>query len=323
MPTADDIARWRDEAKVLRVAVVAGEQTAFDRVLAAHPKYVGRPRERLQTNKLRFSLRDAQWTIAREHGSETWSALCDQGRRWPHRTIGPQQGRALRIASERGDGHCGAEHLLLALAAPKQPTIASAVLELVGADIASMRDRPPIPATPARNGVSTNPRCMNCVNSAAAFAIAQGAVRVTDEHVLLALVYTAPEVLHSVSADPDEIYDALVERGVPVPPTRPPSSAAPHGPYNPLLYVRREDLAVVLKAIGRRHPPGTEHWGFNHSEHNRDESYIISEDEIDIEAIAREALGDRAVYRLESFDEARAAESWPGSADHGPSDTRE
>ena len=195
--------------------------------------------------------------------------------------------------------------MLLALAAPKRPTIASAVLELVGADIARLRERPPIPATPARNGVTTNPRSLGCVKSAATFAIAEGADRVTDEHVLLALVYTAPEVLHGVSADPDEIYDALVERGVPVPPTRPPSSATPHGPYNPLLYVRRDDLGVVLQVLGRKHPPGTEHWGFNHSEHNRDESYIISEDAIDIEAIAREALGDAAVYRLESFDEVR------------------
>jgi hypothetical protein len=321
VPTADDITRWRDEAKVLRAAVVAGEEAACSRVLAAHPKYVGRSRERLQTNRLRFSLRDAQWTIAREHGSETWSALCDQGPRWPRRTVGPQQARAVRLAAERGDGHCGPEHLLMALAAPKRPTIASAVLEFVGADIASLHDRPAIPAPAGRNGVSTNPRCLGCVNSAVTFAIAEGADRVTDEHVLLALMYIAPEVLHFVSADPDEIYDALVERGAPMPSTRPPSSAIPHGPPNPLLYLRRGDLGAVLKVLGRKHPPGTEHWGFNYSKRNPDEAYIVSEDEIDIEAIVREALGNDAVYRLESFAEARTAESWSGSGDDRPSDT--
>ena len=320
MPTADDIAQWRDEAKVLRVAVVAGDDAALSRVLAAHPRYVGRPRQRLHTNRQRFTLGDAQWTIAREHGSETWAMLCDQGRRWPHRTSGPQQGRAVRIASERGDGHCGPEHLLMALAAPNRPTIASAVLEFVGTDIARLRDRPAIPAPPGRNGVITNPRCLGYVNSAVTFAIAEGADRVTDEHLLLALIYIAPEVLHSVSADPDEIYDALVQRGAPVPATRPPSSATPRGPYNPLLYVRRADLGVVLDVLRRKHPPGTEHWGFNHSKHNPDESYVISEDEIDIEAIVREALGDGAVYRLESFAEARNAESWFGSTDDRPSD---
>jgi hypothetical protein len=299
MPTADDIARWRDEAKVLRVAVAAGEEAALNRVLAAHPKYVGRSRERLQTNKSRFSLVDAQWTIAREHGSETWSSLCEQGRRWPHRTTGPQQGRAARLASERGDGHCGPEHLLMALAAPVRPTIASAVLEFVGADMPNLRERPPAPAPPGRNGVTTNPACHGCVNAAVTFAIAEGADRVTDEHVLLALIYVAPDALHSVNADPDEIYDALAERGASVPSTRPPSSATPRGPYNPLLYLRRDDLRAVLKVLGRKHPPGTEHWGFNHSTGNSEESYIISEDEIDIEAIVREALGDDAVYRLE------------------------
>ena len=94
MASVDDIARWRAEAKALRAAVVAGDEAALGRVLAAHPKYVDRPLERLRTNRIRFSLNDAQLTIARENGSDSWSMLCDQGRRWPHRTIGPQQGRA-------------------------------------------------------------------------------------------------------------------------------------------------------------------------------------------------------------------------------------
>lgn len=314
MPSADDIARWRDEAKVLRVAVVAGEEAALSRVLAAHPKYVGRSRQRLHTNRQRFSLRDAQWTIAREHGSETWELLCDHGRRWPHRTSGPQQTRAAQLASERGDGHCGPEHLLMALAAPKRPTIASAVLEFVGADIASLRDRPPSPPPPGRNGVTINPAAIGSMRSAATFAIADGADRVTDEHVLLALIYVAPDRLHFINAEPDEIYDALAQRGVSVPSARPPSGATPSGPYNPRLFVRRDDLGVVLEVLGRKHPPGSEHWGFNYSKRDPDEAYIISEDEIDIEAIVRGALGDDAVYRLESLAEAREAESWAGRA---------
>lgn len=313
MPAAEDIERWRDEAKALWVAVGAGDEAAISRVLAAHPKYVGRPRERLRTE--RISLRDAQWTIAREHGSETWSTFCDRGRRWPDGTVGPQQGRAMRLAFERGDGSCGPEHLLLVLAAPKRSSIASNVLTEVGADINKLRDRPSIPTLPGRNGVGTNPRCLGCVNFAVALAIAQGTDRVTDEHVLLALSYIAQDVLFVVGADPDEIYDALAERGVPVPPTRPPSGATPRGPYNPLLYLRRDDLAAVLKALGRKHPPGTEHWGFNYSKDNR-EAYIISEDEIDIEAVVHEALGDGADYHLESFEQAQTAETWGSSADN-------
>jgi len=98
-------------------------------------------------------------------------------------------------------------------------------------------------------------------------------------------------------------------------PLEPPSSHTPGGPHNPLLFVRRDDLGVVLQTLRTKHPPGTEHWGFNHSKHNPDESYIASEDEIDMEAIVREALGDAAVYRLESFAEGLEAESSGGGSD--------
>jgi hypothetical protein len=298
MPTADDIARWRAEAKSLRVGVIAGDDAALARVLVAHPKYVGRPPQRLNTNRIRFSLTDAQLTIAREHEHDNWSALCDQGRRWPHRTMGSQYGRAVRIALERGDGHCGAEHLLLALASPPRPTIASEVLESIGADIGSLRSRPANPAPSGGKGVATNPRCARCVSSAVTFAIAQGADRVTDEHVLLAFAYTEPDVLHGVSADPDEIYDELAARGVPVPATRPPASPNRPGPSNPKLCVRRADLNAVLRVLRAKHPPGSASWGFSYSTTNPDEAYVISEDEIDIEAVAREALGPDGVFRF-------------------------
>jgi catechol 2,3-dioxygenase-like lactoylglutathione lyase family enzyme len=303
MPDTDDLARWRADAKALRAAVVDGDEAALARVLTSHPKYAGRPRERLEKYRPRFSLRDAQWTIAREHGHDSWTSLCDQGRRWPPRTMGPQQGRAARIASDRGDGHCGVEHLLLALATPPRPTIAGAVLESVGADLEKLRARPPIPTPEGRKGISINPRGTACIQAAVAFAITQGAERVADEHILLALAYTEPDVLFAVDIDPDEIYDALAERQVPVPPLRPSTNAPPRGPYNASLVVRRADLNAVLAMLRTRHPPGTEHWGFNYSKDLPDEAYVISEDEIDIEAIAREALGDEGSYRLVPMEE--------------------
>ena len=298
MPSADDIARWRADAKSLRAAVEAGDAAALDRVLAAHPKYVDRPLERLRSHRTKFSLNDAQLTIAREQGVDSWSMLCDQGRRWPHPTRGPQQGRAMRIALDRGDRECGAEHLLLALAAPKRPTAASAALAMVDADFDALH-LPAAPPTSDRREVATTPHCVTCVTAAAALAIAEGCDRITDEHLLLALMYTAPEVLHRVNADPDELYDALVERGVQVPPTRPPAKWSVRGPYNDLfLYVRRNDLGALLKVLRTKHPIGTEHWGFNYSKDDPDEACVISEDEIDIEAIAREALGPDGHYRL-------------------------
>jgi hypothetical protein len=157
MATVDEISQWRSEAKALRASVVAGDDAALDRVLAAHPKYAGRTRDRLDDNRDRFSLRDAQWTVARERGHENWNALCDQGRRWPHPTMGPQQRRAVHIAQARGDGHCGVDHLLLALAEPPRPTVASEVLELIGADIERLRRRPAAPRRDGRSGVKHSP----------------------------------------------------------------------------------------------------------------------------------------------------------------------
>jgi hypothetical protein len=303
MATADEISQWRSEAKALRASVVAGDDAALDRVLAAHPKYTGRTRDRLDDNRARFSLRDAQWTIARERGRENWNALCDQGRHWPVRTFGPQQGRALRIALELGDEECGPQHLLLALASPRQPTTASDVLGRVGGDLAKLRDlRPRQTDRGGRRRARTTPSCTLCVGAAATLAIAQGADRVTDEHVLLAIAYTLPDLLHGLNIDPDEIYDMLAAGGVPLPAVRPPADAEPRGPYNPVLYVSRADLRPILDLLRTRHPPGTASWGFNYST-DTDEAHVISEDEIDIEAIAREALGPEGTYRLERRDD--------------------
>jgi hypothetical protein len=140
------------------------------------------------------------------------------------------------------------------------------------------------------------------VGSAATLAIAQGADRVTDEHVLLAIAYTLPDFLHSLNIDPDEIYDMLADSDVPLPAVRPPADAEPRGPYNPELYVSRGDLPAVLRVLRTRHPPGTASWGFNYSTAT-DEAYVISEDEIDIEAVAREALGPEGTFRLERRDD--------------------
>ena len=51
-------------AEIRRLAVVAGEETALSRVLAAHPKYVGRAP--LVTDPRRINIeatRDADWKL--------------------------------------------------------------------------------------------------------------------------------------------------------------------------------------------------------------------------------------------------------------------
>lgn len=73
LPEQSDLDQVRIRAKELKQALVAGEQTALDRVLACHPKFAGRPAERLEG--WTFTLRDAQVTIARELGFDSWNAL--------------------------------------------------------------------------------------------------------------------------------------------------------------------------------------------------------------------------------------------------------
>jgi hypothetical protein len=43
LPDRPDLDQLRTQAKELKRALAAGEQAALDRVLASHPKYVGRP----------------------------------------------------------------------------------------------------------------------------------------------------------------------------------------------------------------------------------------------------------------------------------------
>jgi len=72
-PDPPDLGQLRTQAKELKRAFLEGDQTAVDRILASHPKFAGRPAERLEGWHL--TLRDAQVTIARELGFESWKAL--------------------------------------------------------------------------------------------------------------------------------------------------------------------------------------------------------------------------------------------------------
>lgn len=299
MPSSDDIARWRAEAKALYTALVAREVAALNRMLAHHPKYAGRPAERLHTTTTHFQLTDAQLVVAREHGAETWDGLIESPRRWVD-SGATVTTRAARISTERGDSYCGAEHLLLALAAPKQPNAASEVLTSLATGLDALRERPSI--GPKASGVSLNPRALGIIAFAGGLALAESAERVTDVHVLLALAYSEPDTLVEVGADPDEVCDELALRGVRVPPLRPQRSRATRGPQNPLLCVSHDDLSAVLRLLREKHPPGTEQWGFNYFDDGCDQAYVLSEDSIDIEAIAHEALGESGAWTLRPFE---------------------
>ncbi|HUP15707.1 MAG TPA: Clp protease N-terminal domain-containing protein [Acidimicrobiia bacterium] len=135
LPDRPDLDQLRTRAKELKRALAAGDQAALDRVLASHPKYVGRPAERL--GQVGLTLRDARVTIARELGFESWKALLAEVegptvRRWSPSADYALVNRAFREMKELETGYCTVDHFLLALLNPEQPTIALRVLNDLG-----------------------------------------------------------------------------------------------------------------------------------------------------------------------------------------------
>ncbi len=135
LPDRPELDQLRIQAKELKNALAEGDQAALDRVLQSHPKFAGRPPERLAG--WGFSLQDAQVTIARELGFESWKAMLEelegkQVMRWSPSADDDLSRRAFREMSNLKSGYCGDFHFLLALLNPDQPTIASAVLADMG-----------------------------------------------------------------------------------------------------------------------------------------------------------------------------------------------
>jgi uncharacterized protein YdhG (YjbR/CyaY superfamily) len=68
LPAKASLSQLRARAKELRKAVAKGRPDAIERVRAHHPSY----------NLESFTLRDAQLTIAREHGLASWPELMEK-----------------------------------------------------------------------------------------------------------------------------------------------------------------------------------------------------------------------------------------------------
>jgi hypothetical protein len=71
LPAKASLSQLRLRAKELRKAVVKDRPDAIERVRAHHPAYAEGPLDQ-------FTLRDAQLTIAREHGLAGWSELMEK-----------------------------------------------------------------------------------------------------------------------------------------------------------------------------------------------------------------------------------------------------
>jgi hypothetical protein len=297
-PDRPDLRQLRTRAKELKRALEAGDQEAIARVLASHPKFAGRPAERLEGWQL--TLRDAQATIARELGFDSWKALSatiSGVPRWDASASSHIAKRAFAEAQELRHRACIDLHFLLALMKPPAPTPAAAVLGELGLTYADVRQhvKEAMPTEREITGTSSSPTYQLVLGWAQGIAIGMGTARLTDEHVLMAIVfghYGEGSRLDRFGVDPDEVVERLRAHGVATPRIEPPVSRAPSGPHGPWVYFPKEDWGAVTQELAKAHPPGTESWGTNASRWQEGYWYVVGEDSIPMEAIVRRAVKD-------------------------------
>ena len=307
LPDRPDLRQLRTRAKELRRAFEAGHQDAVARVLASHPKFAGRPAERLEG--WRLTLRDAQATIARELGFDSWKALSAKilgAPRWDASASSDIARRAFAEAQDLRHRTCIDLHFLLALLKPPAAAPAAAVLGELGLTHEEVRQRvmESMPAEREMTGTSSSPTYQLVLGWAQGLAIGMGAARLTDEHVLMAIVFgdyggglrSAP-----FDVDPDEVVERLRAHGVETPRIEPPVSKTPSGPHGPWVYFPKEDWGAVTQELVKAHPPGTEGWGTNASKWKEGHWYVVGEDSIPMEAIVRRAVRDPSSVEVLAF----------------------
>jgi hypothetical protein len=315
-PRQLDLRQLRIQAKELKRALEGGDPAALDRVLASHPKFAGRPAERVEGRS--FTLRDAQVTIAREHGFESWKALLlelEGEPRWDATASVKIAMRAFTEARELRHAHCSDLHFLLALLRPPSPTASAEVLQTLGLTYEKVRDS--IDGMQHRkrgkwSGSGSTPMYQLILGLAQGIAIGMGASSVSDEHVLLAFTYGDPgggSRLHMLEIDPDEVVAGLQALGVRIAGIPPPVAPTPTGPGGPWVYVPKKEWSAVTQELAKLYPPGTLHWGFNESRSKRGYWYVVGEDEIPMEEIVRSVVKDAGSVLVLPHDEGQGSES--------------
>lgn len=308
LPDHPDLEQLRTQAKELKRALAAGDQTALDRVLASHPKFADRPADR--ADGWQFTLRDAQVTLARELGFVSWKALLENVEdveervRWKASASVDIIERAFDEAKKLKQPFCTREHFLLAILSPPKPTASCEVLNGVGLTYDQEQTR-------ARN-MDTKRRVFKGAGSTQAFqlilgwaqgiAIGLGASRVTDEHVLMALTYGSfggDSLLSDLDIDPEDVIDGLRKAGVETPKLRPPATTTPVGPMGPFVYFPKQEFRSITEALFDKYPPGAVHWGTNASSWKKGYWYVQGEDRIPMEAIVRKALKGKSTNSID------------------------
>ena len=316
LPDHPDAGQIRNQAKELQRSLVSGDPEARQRVLESHPKFAGRPAERMEG--WTFTLRDAQVTVAREYGFESWKALLEEVSgveqpRWGDVDSTNVVGRAFEAARTAGNRWVGHDHVLLALLDPPEPTHAADVLAEMGVTyeevLARLAEISPGEGSDA-DGARANPIFHKVIGVARGLAIGMGSESLDDEHLLLALVYGEPEgELMTTHLDGDDVVDGLRGRGVQVPSLVPPVASTPIGPMGHWVYFPADEFPAVTRALVELYPPRSMLWGTNRSKWKAGYWYVHGEDEIPMEEIVRGAVSDPSTVEVFSLEDGQRTES--------------
>jgi Clp amino terminal domain, pathogenicity island component len=137
-------------------------------------------------------------------------------------------------------------------------------------------------------GISFAPAFYTMLGRAEAFAAVLGDGRITNEHVLLALLWdpmsATSQLLWRMRASREGVVSRLRAAAVPVPETTLPSQREIE--QGERVWVGREEVAAVLAYVGRHLPPGTV-WGFNYE---GQQAWLVAESHVDLPTLVATAL---------------------------------
>jgi ClpA/ClpB-like protein len=227
------------------------------------------------------------------HRSLWYGAAAKAEQKWL-RAEGRYRARARHQSEILGDGHVGTEHLLLALVAPDETSVAAKALRESGVDYDRLRDAAAARENPARRRRDTSggtfpPAWYVLEGRAEGFGLALGAKQLNAEHFLLALLWHRSgfhaSLLDDLGVSRRTIKNKLAKLGAVVPPGSPPARDDTRWGETFTIRVPGKDAWELASLTLVLLPEGAP-FGFNF---DRDKTWFTSGQGVDLAPLVRKA----------------------------------